>query len=250
LILAPFALPAFSLKPRIFIASASEGQAVAGALRENLDRRTETTLWTEDVFRPSEFGLESLLKILDQMQFGVFVLTADDLATIRGEDMSVPRDNVLFELGLFMGRLGRERCFAVVPGNVNLHLPSDIAGITVVSFDARRTDNNIVAATGPTAERILRSVAQRSATLRPKAIDTANEILQVAARLIALRAKLNENEVRGFLHLYHAAERCLIPVAKFIGVRQYEDAGIHIPCDQKGCEWYLISRAFNQNRFI
>lgn len=248
--LANTASAAFSLRPLIFIASATEGHAVAGALRDNMDRNAEVTLWTEEVFRPSEFSLESLMNTLERTQFGIFVLTSDDVAAIRGQFTYVPRDNVLFELGLFMGRLGRERCFAVVPNDVSLHLPSDIAGLKVVSFDNRRGDGNLIAATGPAARSILRSIAETKTTLGPKAEQTANEILQAAARLIALRANLNENEVRGFLHLYDAEERCLLPVAKYIGIRQHVDAGIHIPCDGPNYDWYVISRAFNQNRFV
>lgn len=234
----------------MFIGSSSESRRLAGALQRNLEPYAEVTLWTQDVFPPTELGLESLINRLDQAQFAAFVLAGDDLAVIRGQQVNVPRDNVLFELGLFMGRLGRERCFVVVPYDQSLHLPSDIAGLTVVGFDANRDDRNLMAATGPACERIQVAIERRSSVLRTKAKETACQILQVAARLIALRAGLNENQVRGFLHLYNPEEKCLIPVANYVGVRLHDDAEIHIPCDrEKGADWYIISRAFNENSF-
>ncbi len=107
-----------------------------------------------------------------------------------------------------------------------------------------------MAATGPACERIQVAIERRSSVLRTKAKETACQILQVAARLIALRAGLNQNQVRGFLHLYNPEEKCLIPVANYVGVRLHDDAEIHIPCDrEKGADWYIISRAFNENSF-
>ena len=43
---------------------------------------------------------------LDRFDFAILVLTADDLVASRDVLSTAPRDNVLFELGLFMGGLG------------------------------------------------------------------------------------------------------------------------------------------------
>jgi predicted nucleotide-binding protein len=103
------------MKPRIFIGSSGEAVEVARAIHAQLDRDAECTVWTQDVFGPGSYTLQSLMGQVRSSDFGVFVLMPDDTATVRGEYFAVPRDNVIYELGLFCGALGPERCFFVIP---------------------------------------------------------------------------------------------------------------------------------------
>ena len=64
--------------------------------------------------------LEALVRMLDRFDFAVLVITPDDVVSIRGDIRQAPRDNVMFELGLFMGRLGPARTFAVCSDSPNL----------------------------------------------------------------------------------------------------------------------------------
>jgi hypothetical protein len=59
----------------------------------------------------------------------VFILAPDDMTFSKDETKPAPRENVLFEHGLFMGVLGRERVFLVYDQAVGLKIPSDLAGI-------------------------------------------------------------------------------------------------------------------------
>ena len=70
----------------------------------------------------------------------MLVLTPYDVVEPRGERSDSPRDNVLFELGLFMGRLGRFRTFIVADRTTRLKLPSDLAGFTTADL-VERPDN-------------------------------------------------------------------------------------------------------------
>src|SRR6185436_7768050 len=136
-------------KPRLFIGSSSEGLPIAEAVQGNLWRDVEVTLWSQGVFEPSRGSLESILGKLDDQDFGLFVFSADDVTLMRGEANATIRDNVLFELGIFIGRLGRERCYFLVPDGLNekLHLPTDLAGISPLLYEHRRSDGNLLAAT-------------------------------------------------------------------------------------------------------
>jgi predicted nucleotide-binding protein len=137
------------MKPRIFIGSSSEALAVANAIHAELDRDAECTVWTQQVFGLGANAVDSLTKQAEESDFAIFVFAADDQATIRGHLFAVPRDNVLYELGLFSGILGPERCFFVTPRGSSIHLPTDLAGITAGDYDANRSDKNLQAAVGP-----------------------------------------------------------------------------------------------------
>jgi Predicted nucleotide-binding protein containing TIR-like domain len=142
------------MKPRVFVGSSSEGLKIAYALQENLERDAEVTVWNQDVLRPSDFILEDVLKQLDDTDAGIFVFSPDDTVLIRGIEHTSVRDNVIFELGLFIGRLGRDHSFLVAPRESNLKLPSDLLGINVLHFEADREDGRLDAALGPACAKI------------------------------------------------------------------------------------------------
>jgi predicted nucleotide-binding protein len=89
--------------------------------------------------------------------FAIVVVTPDDTTTMRGMSAPAPRDNLLFELGLFAGALGRARTFLVLPADSPPRLPTDLSGVTTTSFRAR-TDGNLVAALGPAMSKIMRAM--------------------------------------------------------------------------------------------
>lgn len=117
-------------RPTVFIGSSTEGLKVARTIQVLLDHTCEVTIWSQGIFGLGEGSLESLVKSLDLFDFAILVLTPDDLIETRGNIKQAARDNVLLELGLFIGALGRDRSFAVYDRHAKLHLPSDLAGVT------------------------------------------------------------------------------------------------------------------------
>src|ERR1700680_2043986 len=129
-------------KVAIFIGSSSEGLEFARAVRALLAQDAEVTLWNEVFFAVGNTFIDSLVNAFPRFDFAAVVLTPDDLTTSRDVKTLSPRDNALFELGLFMGHLGRERTFVVRPRSNDLKIPSDLAGLTTAPYDWPRADGN------------------------------------------------------------------------------------------------------------
>lgn len=129
-------------KPAVFIASSAEGLSVADAINVNLDHDVHCTLWRNNTFKLGSDGLGDLIKKSSAVDFAVFVFTPDDIVTMREKELAVARDNVVFELGLFIGSLGKDRCYVVKPRGVEMHLPSDVAGVTTADYVADRPDGD------------------------------------------------------------------------------------------------------------
>lgn len=142
------------MKPKIFIGSSVEGLSVAYSIQQNLTHDADVTVWDQGVFELSKTSIESLLEILGKSDFGIFVFSPDDVSVIRKENENVVRDNVIFEFGLFIGKLERERVFFVTPLNSDFHLPTDLLGVTPGKYDPNREDKSLQASTGPVCHQI------------------------------------------------------------------------------------------------
>jgi hypothetical protein len=139
----------------VFIGSSSEGLPIAKTLQVHLDECSEVTVWHQGVFALTRGILESLLDAIERFDFAILVLTPDVLVESRGsEQEAAPRDNVLFELGLFIGSLGRERTFLVHDRSQPMKLPSDLAGISAATFQRHSESQTLESALGAPSHRI------------------------------------------------------------------------------------------------
>lgn len=134
-------------KPRLFIASSVESIAIAEAVNVNLDHEFEVTIWKNGTFKLSSSTIEDLVEKSSTVDFALFIFAPDDIATIRSSKEHVVRDNVIFEMGLFVGAIGKSRSFVLKPRNVEMHFPTDLLGVTPADFDANRSDGDLVSAT-------------------------------------------------------------------------------------------------------
>jgi len=128
-------IPQPHAKPVIFVGSSGSALLEATWISDSLNRRAAVSeLWTKGVFQLSKTTIEDLMRMAGGCDFAVLLLTPDDITRSKGKSKVCPRDNVVFELGLFMGALGRERAFVVTPRGVDLKLPTDLLGMTDVPF--------------------------------------------------------------------------------------------------------------------
>jgi Predicted nucleotide-binding protein containing TIR-like domain len=148
-----------ALDPSLFIGSSSEGLPIARALQAELDQVCEPLVWSQSVFEPTGTTIGTLLEMAQSADFAAVVLTPDDSVIRRDDKIIVARDNVVFELGLFLGTLGPRRVFIIHPHNLDLTLPSDLAGVTCLGYRQYRSDQNLQAAIGPAATRIQERIA-------------------------------------------------------------------------------------------
>lgn len=145
----------------IFIGSSHEGLKAAEAIQILLSADGfDTIVWNQGVFGLGKSILEELISFLDKANFGIFILRAEDLLTSRENNYHVTRDNVLFEFGLFIGRLGRLKTFIVHDKSINTKIMSDLSGILYTSFDGSKPNLNI--SLGPAISRIKQQIFEQS----------------------------------------------------------------------------------------
>lgn len=135
-----------SSKPSVFIASSVEGLRIADAINANLEHDAHCTIWRAGTFKLSSQTVDDLVKKSSAIDFAVFAFTPDDVAAIRKQEEAIARDNVVFEMGLFIGAIGKDRCYIVKPRGVNMHLPSDLLGMNPADYAADRPDDDVESA--------------------------------------------------------------------------------------------------------
>jgi len=127
-------------KPRIFLGSSGKQEKLLQALTRGLEDVAHVEPWTTS-FNPGTTTLERLLELTRGVDFAAFVFARDDwtaksppAADASGSGQDSPRDNVVFEAGLFGGTLGMRRTFILHAHGSKL--PSDLLGLTCVRYDA------------------------------------------------------------------------------------------------------------------
>ena len=130
-------------KPRIFLGSSGEQAKLLQALTRGLEDVAHVEPWTTS-FNPGTSTLERLLELAHEVDFAAFVFARDDWTTNRppasdpaGSGQASPRDNVVFEAGLFGGVLGMRRTFILHASGAKL--PTDLLGLTCVRYGEATT---------------------------------------------------------------------------------------------------------------
>lgn len=131
---ATFASPPNS-RPVLFLGSSKETLHIAEEIALGLKHADiDAVPWTNGIFGPGAITLDALLKAVEQADFAAFVFGPDDKVVSRHHQYDAPRDNIVFELGLFMGKLDRNRAFIIKENNADIKIPSDLMGITPITY--------------------------------------------------------------------------------------------------------------------
>ena len=134
-------------RPILFVGCSTETLEIAREVQTALDHDPIVVeLWTDGIFGAGSFPVESLEQELARVDFAVLVLSPDDIVISRDSVSDAPRDNIVFELGFFMGALGRSRTFLLVPRGIELKLPTDLMGLTPLAYK-HELDSGTTAAT-------------------------------------------------------------------------------------------------------
>jgi len=122
------------VKPRIFLGSSGKQAKLVGALTRGLAEVAQVEPWTT-VFNPGISTLDRLVELTREVDFAAFVFAQDDWTSSPSDaatGQASPRDNVVFEAGLFGGALGMRRTFILHAKGAKL--PTDLLGMTAVRY--------------------------------------------------------------------------------------------------------------------
>jgi hypothetical protein len=217
---------------------------LAEAIQQNL-RGSEVTLWTQ-AFRVGRSVIDELIVNLERSDFGVFVFDPDDMIVIRGQKQQAVRDNVLLELGMFIGRLGKERSFIVRPKGGDMRLPTDLLGVITARYDQDRAEREPSAALGAACTEIADAIKyehrKRTKELNQLITDSLETVCwSMASPVTPERASLrafifehqnNELVCRGFWDPFLSTEQ----VGK-----------LRFPIDSKTADKVVVVRCFRDN---
>jgi hypothetical protein len=128
------------MKPRLFLGSSGKQVKLVGAIARGLAEVADVEPWTT-VFNPGVSTLERLVELTHQVDFAAFVFAHDDWTNQVGAEaasgQASPRDNVVFEAGLFGGALGMRHTFILHAKGAKL--PTDLLGMTAVRYPEELT---------------------------------------------------------------------------------------------------------------
>ena len=115
---------AVSESVRVFIMAPAGASEIARAVQKALATEPFTVVtWTDDAFKT--YDIDSLEQMVDQSDVAITV--------VEPSEKKSARDEVIFELGFLMGRLGRHRTFLIEPRAEKIEL-SELAGINTITY--------------------------------------------------------------------------------------------------------------------
>lgn len=125
------------MKRKLFIGSSKEGLNIARTIKKEIESKCndwlDVVLWEEgNIFAMNNNTLDCLIKVSMTYDYALLVASSDDVVLSREKLHVIARDNVVFEAGLFLGSLGKDRALMVVDESIKL--PTDYNGVTNIQY--------------------------------------------------------------------------------------------------------------------
>ena len=133
-------------KPRIFLGSSGKQEKLLEALKIGLEDIAHVDPWTTS-FNPGTTTLERLVELAHEVDFAAFVFAKDNWTAVGPSGASseagqaAPRNNVIFEAGLFGGVLGMRRTFIL--HSRGSKLPTDLLGLSSIRYGEADTPEEV-----------------------------------------------------------------------------------------------------------
>ncbi|MFT3746945.1 MAG: nucleotide-binding protein [Agriterribacter sp.] len=182
----------------VFICSASSALDIALCFKKKLSDEHDVFIWKEGAFGLTEHYLESIAKASQRYEFAVILLTPEIKTAIADGFKIFAKDNVIFEMGYFLGTFGRSRTFFVVEKSEDFKLPSYIDGINCAEF-VRPSSIDLL-----DIELISACNAVKTVLQAPKSNDVwvdslVDSALSTACRALAVPFTADEAKIRAFI---------------------------------------------------
>jgi CRP/FNR family cyclic AMP-dependent transcriptional regulator len=144
--------------PLLFVGCSVESVKIAEEIQLKLKHDDINVLvWTDGVFGPSGITIEDLQDVVNKSDFAAFLFGPDDVVISRDKELEAPRDNIVFELGLFMGRLDRKRTFIIKEHHTEIKMPTDLLGINPITYVLKKS-GDLTTAVAPVCTELRKAI--------------------------------------------------------------------------------------------
>lgn len=196
----------------VFICSSSKALDVALSIQQKLCDEYEVEIWNEQAFVLTDHYLESIEQAIQRCQFAIIVVTPDtELAPNEqapGDAIFSARDNIVFEMGYFLGVLKRKRTFFVVEKKTGFKLPSYIDGINRAEFVRPPNANLLDTALNNAVSAIKRAISKVPGIVDEWVEDMVTTALNTACRALAVPFYPEEAKIRAFVFKKQTEKLC------------------------------------------
>ena len=206
-------------KRRVFIGCSTQGLEIAEAVQQHLRRDHDIAVWNQGLFGLGRSVFDGLIELVGAMDYAVFVMRGDDVQLRQHEREAVARANVLFELGMAIGRIGRLRTFIVYDTHSKPAVTSDLEGIIWTGYDGSATNNRFQCVAKACTE-IRREIKKREGVERGQAGSPGGEVWYTEWQM-----GTNRYVERLRLTIEPEADSGGYPVSRVVGVREYDRVG-------------------------
>ena len=149
-------------RPVLFVGCSTEALCIGREIQTALSYDPIIVkVWTDGIFDAGSFPLESLERELQTVDFAALVLSPDDTVITRDTTSDAPRDNLVFELGFFMGTLSRSRTFLLVPRGTDVKIPTDLVGLTPLTYRPELEPGTVVTSVCNEMRKLIRRIGPR-----------------------------------------------------------------------------------------